>query len=164
MSGGSRWTLKQVGVFLIIFDCGQRALIPSQLFRLFRLHVCSSLGMYTLYSMSENKTLLVHIHITAWQGFSQDFRSGCPKIHIWGELGVQFLFIPLHYTPKIWILGCPKSAIWCPKDTRHLSGSRPAAWCKMFLLQLCSDWSIGTRLILHNMTNIAYHTTFCISL
>ena len=32
-------------------------------------------------------------------------------IHIFlmGELGVQFLFIPLHYTQKIWILamGCP---------------------------------------------------------
>ena len=52
------------------------------------------------------------------QGFSQDFRIRCPKIHIWGELGVQFLFIPLHYTQKIWILGCPKSAIGCPKD-RH---------------------------------------------
>ena len=52
------------------------------------------------------------------QGFSQDFRIGCPKIHICGELGVQFLFIPLHYTQKIWILGCPKSAIGCPKDTQ----------------------------------------------
>ena len=40
------------------------------------------------------------------QGFSQDFRIGCPKRHIWGELGVQFLFNPLHYTQKIWILGC----------------------------------------------------------
>ena len=36
----------------------------------------------------------------AW-GFSQDFRIGCPKIHIWGEFGVRFLFIPLHYTQKI---------------------------------------------------------------
>ena len=26
-------------------------------------------------------------------GFSQDFRIGCPNIHIWGELGVQFLFV-----------------------------------------------------------------------
>ena len=34
------------------------------------------------------------------------------------ELGVQFLFIPLHYTQQMWILGCPKSAIGCPKDTR----------------------------------------------
>ena len=51
------------------------------------------------------------------QGFSQDFRIGYPKI-IWGELGVQFFFIPLHYTQKIWILGCPKSAIGCPKDTQ----------------------------------------------
>ena len=28
------------------------------------------------------------------------------------------LFIPLNYTQIIWILGCPKSAIGCPKDTR----------------------------------------------
>ena len=55
-------------------------------------------------------------------GFSQDFRIGCPKIHIWGELGVQFLFIPLHYTHKIWILGCPKSTIGCPKDTPLAKG------------------------------------------
>ena len=34
------------------------------------------------------------------QGFSQYSRIGCPKIHIWGELGVQFFFIPLHYTQK----------------------------------------------------------------
>ena len=33
---------------------------------------------------------------------SQDIRIGCPTIHMWGELGVQFLFIPLHYTQKIW--------------------------------------------------------------
>ena len=52
------------------------------------------------------------------QGFSQDFRIGCTKICVWGELGVQFLFIPLHLTQKIWILGCPKSAIGCPKDTQ----------------------------------------------
>ena len=40
------------------------------------------------------------------QGFSQDFRIGCPKIHIWDDLGVQFLFIPLHYTQKVLILRC----------------------------------------------------------
>ena len=34
------------------------------------------------------------------QGCSHNFRIGYPKIHIWGELGVQFLFIPLHYTQK----------------------------------------------------------------
>ena len=34
------------------------------------------------------------------QGFSQNFRIGCPKIHIWAELGVQILFIPSHYTQK----------------------------------------------------------------
>ena len=53
------------------------------------------------------------MHFTVLQGFSQDFRIGCPKIHIWGELGVQFLFIP--YTQKIWILGCLKDTgtpIW----------------------------------------------------
>ena len=33
------------------------------------------------------------------QGFSQDFRIGCPKINIWDDLGVQFLFIP--YTKSI---------------------------------------------------------------
>ena len=54
------------------------------------------------------------------QGFSQDFRIGCPKIHIWGALGVEFLFIPLHYTQKIWIFGCPNSALGCQKDTRTL--------------------------------------------
>ena len=48
----------------------------------------------------------------------KEFRIGCPKVLIWGELGVQFFFIPLHYTQKIWILGCPKSAIGCQKDTR----------------------------------------------
>ena len=32
-----------------------------------------------------------------------DFRIGCPNRHIWGELGVQFLFVPLNYTHKIWI-------------------------------------------------------------
>ena len=25
---------------------------------------------------------------------------GVQKIHIWGELGVQFFFIPLHYNKK----------------------------------------------------------------
>ena len=35
------------------------------------------------------------------QGFSQDFRIGCSKIHVWGELGVQFSFTPLHYTQKL---------------------------------------------------------------
>ena len=44
----------------------------------------------------------------ALQGFSQDFRIGCPKTQIWGELGVQVLIIPLHYTQKLWILGHPK--------------------------------------------------------
>ena len=39
-------------------------------------------------------------HSWLFQGFSQDFRIGCPKIHIWSELGVQFLFIPLHNTQK----------------------------------------------------------------
>ena len=34
------------------------------------------------------------------QGFSQDFRNGCSKIHIWDEFGVQFFFIPLQYTLK----------------------------------------------------------------
>ena len=29
------------------------------------------------------------MHFTVLQGFSQDFRIGCPKIQIWGELGVQ---------------------------------------------------------------------------
>ena len=43
---------------------------------------------------------------------------GVQKYTFGVELGVQFLFIPLHYTQKIWILGCPKSAIGCPKDTR----------------------------------------------
>ena len=28
-----------------------------------------------------------------FRAFSQDFKIGCPKIHIWDELGVQFLFI-----------------------------------------------------------------------
>ena len=49
---------------------------------------------------------------------AQDFRIGCPKYTFWVNLGVQFLFIPLHHTQKIWILGCPKSAIAYPKDTR----------------------------------------------
>ena len=51
-----------------------------------------------------NKYILFVIWPGTWikpsqcfQGFSQDFRIGCPKIQIWGELGVQFFFIPLHY-------------------------------------------------------------------
>ena len=43
---------------------------------------------------------------------------GVQKYTFGGELGVQFLFIPLHYTQKIWILGCPKSVIGCPNDIR----------------------------------------------
>ena len=36
-----------------------------------------------------------------YQGFSQDFRIACPKIHIWGELGpIPFRPIPL-YTKNI---------------------------------------------------------------
>ena len=66
---------------------------------------------------NNNRWILKRIHAVI-QGFSQDFWIGRLKIHIWGELGVQFLFIPLHYTQNIWILGCPKSAIGCPKDTR----------------------------------------------
>ena len=38
---------------------------------------------------------------TCHQGFSQDFRIGCQKIQIWGELDVQFLFIPLHTQTRL---------------------------------------------------------------
>ena len=39
--------------------------------------------------------------------------------------GVQFLFITLHYKyKKIWVLGFPKSAVGCPKDTLTPSGLR----------------------------------------
>ena len=71
------------------------------------------------------------------KGFqSQDFRISCPKIHIWGELCVQFLFILLHYTQTILILGCPKSAEECPKD-RHLD--TPLA---KGLLEACHYWPL----------------------
>ena len=53
------------------------------------------------------------------QGFSQDFRIGCPKMHILGELGVGFLFIPLcnsskfcHITPLL------KTLHWLPVRQR----------------------------------------------
>ena len=59
----------------------------------------------------------VCVSLGSRQGFSQDLRIRCSKLHIWGELDVQFFVIPLHYTQKIRILGCPKSAIGCPKDT-----------------------------------------------
>ena len=64
----------------------------------------------------------------------QDFRIGCPKVQIWGELGVQFLFIPLHYTPKIWVLGCPKSAIGCPK------GTWTPLWLKPYIRKVNLIW------------------------
>ena len=50
---------------------------------------------------SQNQISYSIVHtITVVQGYSQDFRIGCPKIHVCGELGVQFCFIPLHYTQK----------------------------------------------------------------
>ena len=50
-------------------------------------------------------------------GLYPGFQNWVFKIQIWGELCVQFLFMSLYYTQKIWILGCPKSTIGCPKDT-----------------------------------------------
>ena len=53
------------------------------------------------------------------QGFSQDFRSGCPTIHILGELSVQFFFIPWKNTPKNVNIRVSKisNSQWVPK--RH---------------------------------------------
>ena len=70
--------------------------------------------LYQLHNLT-NYWYLISNKIKCNHGFSQDFRIGCPKMHIWGEYGVQLFFIPLQYTQKIWILGCPKSAIGCPK-------------------------------------------------
>ena len=49
----------------------------------------------TLLKCTQNSYCNVHQLIGlaschTWQGFSQDFRIGCPKIHIWGELGVKY--------------------------------------------------------------------------
>ena len=54
----------------------------------------------------KKKKVLPRLH--SHHSFSQDIRIGYPNIHIWGKLDVQFLFISLHYTQKIWILGGPK--------------------------------------------------------
>ena len=54
-----------------------------------------------------------HYCCTKFIAINPCFRIGCPKINIWGELGVQFLFIPLLYR-----LYTKNMDIGCPKDTR----------------------------------------------
>ena len=75
----------------------------------------------------------------ALQGFSQNFRIGCSKIQIWGELGVQFLIIPLHYKyTKIMDIRASK---------RHPDTPLAKPWCSLqehFCLKfslLCNDTS-----------------------
>ena len=50
--------------------------------------------------MSPRERLTASCTNDVLQGFSQVFRIGCPKIHIWGELDVQFFFIPLNIHKK----------------------------------------------------------------
>ena len=48
-------------------------------------------------------------------GFSQDLSIGCPKMHIWVNwVSNSFSSHCIKYT-KIWILGCPNSAVGCLK-------------------------------------------------
>ena len=81
------------------------------------------LGRNALLYLVCPRMLPVSLVTGATQGFSQDFRIWCTKIkHIWGELGVQLLFIPWHCI--IHKKYGPKSAIGCPKDTR--TGGHPS--------------------------------------
>ena len=62
--------------------------------------------------------LILRLSSPSIQGFSQDFRIGCPKIRIWGELGVPILFHPIALYTKNMNFRVSKISNRVSKDTQ----------------------------------------------